>query len=123
MNPSMNLINETYSYMREEPKILSHFCIMMTIRKSFFQFMIVISISNGMVDFFFFLKKKKKKKFYCTILCCCFSLRVMIWQVVLWGIMSSYHYSFFSVITYVLLVASLKRNVKGSHIKRNIELK
>ena len=41
----------------------------------------------------------------------------------LWGIMSSYHYSFFSVITYVLLVASLKRNVKGSHIKRNIELK
>ena len=54
MNPTMNLINETYSYMREEPKILSHFCIMMTIRKSFFQFMIVISISNGMVDFFFF---------------------------------------------------------------------
>ena len=67
MNPTTNLINETYSYMREEPKILSHFCIMMTIRKSFFQFMIVISISNGMVDFF--LKKKKKNLIaqYCGV--------------------------------------------------------
>ena len=59
MNPTMKLINETNSYMGEIPKILSHFCIMMTIRKSFFQFMIVISIINGMVDSLF-LKEKKK---------------------------------------------------------------